>query len=196
MPAVQFCQDAPHTPHVHSRAVGEVLQHDLWCAVAQGPHAHILLVLLEAAGPEVNDLQGQSVWGLQQDVLRLQVAVHDALRLKEMKRKEQLNCQLVDNFQVQPLVNGIPLCHLSPCQPQLTPKSAQHVELIVWGRLPLTNSEYPEKVTHYTISYFENDGRFRMYKTSVEHSNLHEPGSLMPSFPGVTARLEIEGILT
>lgn len=68
--------DAPEAPHVDGHGVRQAQDH-FRRAVEPALDVRVDLLVLEAARPEVHDLDPRLVRLLQQDVLRLQVAVHD-----------------------------------------------------------------------------------------------------------------------
>ena len=99
-PDVQFRHDAPEAPHVDRAGVRNA-QHDLRRAVEPALDVGVDALVQEGRAAEVDDLDAALVRLLQQDVLRLQVAVDYLELLQVFQRVQQLNGETTDEVVVK-----------------------------------------------------------------------------------------------
>eukprot|EP00640_Fibrocapsa_japonica_P003499 CAMPEP_0113940898 /NCGR_PEP_ID=MMETSP1339-20121228/6923_1 /TAXON_ID=94617 /ORGANISM="Fibrocapsa japonica" /LENGTH=307 /DNA_ID=CAMNT_0000944869 /DNA_START=300 /DNA_END=1224 /DNA_ORIENTATION=- /assembly_acc=CAM_ASM_000762 len=118
VPRPHLGQQAAHAPHVDGHRVGQPQDH-LRRAVEPALYVGLGLLSLEAGGPKVNEAHGRRALLVhQQDVLRLQVAVHDPLATQERQRLQHLASNRPDEGQVAPVLEVLlgPLVQVAPEQ--------------------------------------------------------------------------------
>jgi hypothetical protein len=89
---IQLCHDAAKGPHINGTVVRNP-QHDLWCSVKSRLNVSVDALIKEGGAAEVDDFDARLVGFLEQDVLRLEVAVNDLEHLEVLEGVQELNCE-------------------------------------------------------------------------------------------------------
>lgn len=85
-----FCENAAETPHIDRHVVIHA-KNDLWRPVESGLNVRVHFLVLEAAGAKVDHLDRRLGRVLEQDILWLEIAVHDTMKTKKRKRGKNLD---------------------------------------------------------------------------------------------------------
>ena len=107
---VQLGEDAGKGPHVDGVAI-RAAQNDFRCSVETRLDVRVHALVLVAARAQINDSDCRVAWPFQQDVLWLEVAVHDLQAPQEAQRGQELHSDLPDESQRKAL-ELVQLCRL------------------------------------------------------------------------------------
>mmetsp|Transcript_87870 Transcript_87870/g.229238 ORF Transcript_87870/g.229238 Transcript_87870/m.229238 type:complete len:251 (-) Transcript_87870:564-1316(-) len=107
-PCRHLCNSATSTPDVHRRAVVHATEEGLRGPVPKNDHLGHVLAHEHGVGPrevEVRDLQSQH--GVDEEVLRLQVAVQDLVGMTELDPIAQLVGQVLDDLGLESMADRL-----------------------------------------------------------------------------------------
>jgi hypothetical protein len=93
----QLGENAAQTPHVNPEAIAAA-QNDFRAAVEARLDIRVYLFFLATRGAKVNDANVSFASLTQEDILRLEIAMNDALLLKENQTGEELTGEAADEW--------------------------------------------------------------------------------------------------
>lgn len=95
---VELIKDAAEAPHVDGAVVGDA-EHDLWRPIESGLDIGINFLIFKTTGAEIDDFDARLVDLPEENVLWLEVAVHDVVLAEEVKRYKDLNSEPLNQVQ-------------------------------------------------------------------------------------------------
>lgn len=95
VPDYQLCEKTAKRPHIDSCSVRDS-KDNLWCSVEARLNVCVNAFILQTGTSVVDHLDSRFARLLQQDILRLQVAMHNSEVLLELEGLQNLNCKPSD----------------------------------------------------------------------------------------------------